>query len=528
MRVVKVEGDGDCLFHALAYFESGDGGALRIDVADFLEAHALEQDGFEETWLSEAEELRASAWGGHNAIIAYSLMKNTRVILHTHHNGAVETTVAEQSHGLVIDCDEAPVLHILYNGVNHYDALVPLVTAADREGLKPAWENQPFPNTYLWKPTSKRVAQASAETENGKPKRRRFNAPRPKPVGKKNKPKDKHETPAPVTRHRRYTCKTTPPPELRDDIMTEMAKVPVTAAGTLHPHRKIEDMIKAGTPTFILHELCKVLWLVTRPAYLCMYATFARSFLLYPQPSLFLLTLLHLCQELAVGKLRRHPTVPPEAELTDADAGRLWPKAFCTFLGCAWISQEGDEEALHEHLLQEHSVDLEPIREEMLLTAGTAPDAILSIYNQAVAHQCRADAPVAGCSIDRRALHTFSHACEADGIEALICFCCGRIYTHLADIPPEQQDIQWLQPLEEDPHNAGRFTFLGQPAPDIANLLGLDTYLRRYDNGQRRLTSFETFDEWCVHLPMHAEDTDPKKLLCNPEDFLCQCFLLDL
>ena len=266
MRVVKVEGDGDCLFHALAYFESGDGGALRIDVADFLEANALEQEGFEEIWLREAEELRASAWGGHNAIIAYSLMKKTRVILHTHHNGTAETTVAEQSHGLVIDCDEAPVLHILYNGVNHYDALVPLVTAADREDLVPAWEDQPAPHAYLWKPTSKRVAPGSAEAENGKPKRRRFNAPRPNPVapkkpckepkppapGKKNRPKKaKHEMPTPVTWHRRYACKTTPPPELRDDILTEMAKAPVTATGTFHPHRKIEDKIKAGTPTYI-------------------------------------------------------------------------------------------------------------------------------------------------------------------------------------------------------------------------------------------------------------------------------------
>ena len=102
----------------------------------------------------------------------------------------------------------------------------------------------------------------------------------------------------------------------------------------------------------------------------------------------------------------------------------------------------------------------------------------------------------------------------------MICFCCGRTYTHLADIPPEQQEIQWLQPLEEDPHNAGHFTFLGQPAPDVAKLLGLDTYLSRYDNGERRLTSFETFDEWCVHLPMRAEDDNPKKLLCNPEDIL--------
>ena len=43
----KMEGKGDCLFHA-------DGGALRIDVADFLEAKALEPDGFEETWLHKS------------------------------------------------------------------------------------------------------------------------------------------------------------------------------------------------------------------------------------------------------------------------------------------------------------------------------------------------------------------------------------------------------------------------------------------------------------------------------------------
>lgn len=87
MEVVKVQGDGDCLFRALAYFHSGDGGALRIDVADFLEAKALEQEGFEEAWLQEAEKLRASAWGGHNAIVAYSLMQKVRVFLHTQPSG---------------------------------------------------------------------------------------------------------------------------------------------------------------------------------------------------------------------------------------------------------------------------------------------------------------------------------------------------------------------------------------------------------------------------------------------------------
>lgn len=286
MRVEKVEGDGDCLFHALAYFESGDGGALRIDVADFLEAKALEQHGFEGTWLQEAEKLRASAWGGHNAIVAYSLMKKARVVLHTRHSGAAQTTVTEQSHGHVMDCDDVPIHHILYNGVDHYDALVPLVNAADREGLKPAWENQQSPDAYLSKPTSKRVAPARAEAESGKPKRRRFNrfnAPRPKAIApkkpckkpashasKKNGLKDnKHDDgPAPVIRHHRYTGKTTPPPELRDDIMAEMAKVRVTTTWTSHPHRKMEDMIKAGVRSpFFCNSIHNFIYLSYTPAW---------------------------------------------------------------------------------------------------------------------------------------------------------------------------------------------------------------------------------------------------------------------
>ena len=56
--MIKVVSDGDCLFHALASFHGGDGGALRIDVADFLEQEAVNQEGFEAEWLDEAEKLR--------------------------------------------------------------------------------------------------------------------------------------------------------------------------------------------------------------------------------------------------------------------------------------------------------------------------------------------------------------------------------------------------------------------------------------------------------------------------------------
>ena len=151
-------------------------------------------------------------------------------------------------------------------GCEHYNVLVQQEgisegRVAAEESLEPAWEIQPPAETYPSKPTAKRVAQTSAKAESGNAKRRRFNAPRPKPkpVGKNHKSKDKHEMPTPMKGHRRYTCKTTPPPELRDDILTEMAKVPVAPAGTLHPHRKVEDMIKAGTPDVDYgHELCKI------------------------------------------------------------------------------------------------------------------------------------------------------------------------------------------------------------------------------------------------------------------------------
>ena len=57
---VKVAGDGDCLFHALAVHDNEDGAALRIDVANFMAAHAAEQEGFQEEWLEEVKKLRAS------------------------------------------------------------------------------------------------------------------------------------------------------------------------------------------------------------------------------------------------------------------------------------------------------------------------------------------------------------------------------------------------------------------------------------------------------------------------------------
>lgn len=105
MCVIKVVGDGDSLFHALASFHGGDGGALRIDVADFLEQEAVNQEGFEAEWLDEAEKLREYKWGGHTASIAFSA---TRVVLHTRlADGSV--TVQVSSHSSAAESLTGPV-----------------------------------------------------------------------------------------------------------------------------------------------------------------------------------------------------------------------------------------------------------------------------------------------------------------------------------------------------------------------------------------------------------------------------------
>ena len=185
MGVVKVDGDGDCLFHALAFFDGSDGGALRIDVADFMEAEAVNQVGFEFEWLDEAEKLRENKRGGHTAIIAFSQMMATRVVLHTRlENGAV--TVQEASHGSVANSSTAP-LHILYNNVDHYDALIEV---ADASGMEAAWPQPPPPRYVKEKEAETEfppLPDSGAETQAPKPRRQRFSAARPQKSNKKRR-----------------------------------------------------------------------------------------------------------------------------------------------------------------------------------------------------------------------------------------------------------------------------------------------------------------------------------------------------
>lgn len=251
MGVVKMKGDGDCCFHALAYFNAHDGKALRIEVADFMEEHALDQPGFEEEWLLEASKLRANRWGGHSAIAAYSLLKGRRVIVHTRNIAAGTVDVQEQSHGFIYGSQQMEQVHILYNGIDHYDALVEM---DDAEGLEPAWPQPPPPVYCILADDRARAfpplgsnAFCQGAVQAG---RRRFTAPRPT-----KKAKAKAKTAA-VKQPEKVAQEPLPAAPSQADaqgeeeenvpgLMEELEAIPVTATSQ-HPHRKVEDLIEEG------------------------------------------------------------------------------------------------------------------------------------------------------------------------------------------------------------------------------------------------------------------------------------------
>ena len=110
--VTRVAGDGDCLFHALGFSDKYDGNALRIEVADFMEAHARNEPApDQDIWLQEAGALRANCWwGGHAAVVAYSLLKQWRVLIHARQSGG-SALVKDAAHKAVPVT--APLQHIL-------------------------------------------------------------------------------------------------------------------------------------------------------------------------------------------------------------------------------------------------------------------------------------------------------------------------------------------------------------------------------------------------------------------------------
>ena len=159
----------------------------------------------------------------------------------------------------------------------------------------------------------------------------------------------------------------------------------------------------------------------------------------------------------------------------------------------------------------------EEVAHATALVHGLNPvDAVRSVFNAAMSHKVRQDAPLAGCSIDRTALRNFSEATADDNVEALMCFSCACIHTYVQD-SGTQGPISWYKPLVIEP-STHEFKFLGARLPDMVNLIGLDPFLKRYGNVKAiaNFTESAELDDWTLRLPGNHG-----ALLCCPEDHKC-------
>lgn len=272
MEVVEVAPDGDCLFHALALNEeNGDGKALRREISAYLREHAVQQHDATQAalWLEEAEHLqgpRETHWGGHTAVVAFCAMRNKTILVHTKKPESTEVTEKEVTHTTCTGEGARPTIHLLYNGADHYQGLLP--KSSSHDNYIPAWAGQ-CPPKYFTRAGQALSSPAKPASGGSNPnKRPAVQAPRFRPRAKpkaacarngKRKAATDQDPAKPAAaaprrlEHRRYRTKTTPPPELQDDVLTEISNARVLpAVNTKHPHRKLEDLVKDRDTSFLI------------------------------------------------------------------------------------------------------------------------------------------------------------------------------------------------------------------------------------------------------------------------------------
>ena len=89
----------------------------------------------------------------------------------------------------------------------------------------------------------------------------------------------------------------------------------------------------------------------------------------------------------------------------------------------------------------------------------------------------------------------------------------GGVFPYVHEIR-DKGDIQWRKPLRRQ-RPEGEANFFGQNFSTVHELIGLDSYLQKYDiintETGARLSHHESFEDWTLLL-------GDKALLCCPED----------
>ena len=163
------------------------------------------------------------------------------------------------------------------------------------------------------------------------------------------------------------------------------------------------------------------------------------------------------------------------------------------------------EKWLHEHLLAVHAdKEVRDIARECCSSEADRREmTLLAYYMAAVREKEREHMPLIGPSVDRRSLAYVHQVCRSETVEALMCFTCGQIHTHVAC-----WDRLWREPPQANALNSTSFKgksaqSSGSPHPSPAT----DRY-----NNSRSPISFHKVRDSLVKLLItkpweSAEDT---------------------
>ena len=447
-------------------------GALNMEVGDLYdaEADALEDD--------------PDLWGGQFSMLVFSKMRNVKVLVHDASD--LDHILYDNTYPEVPST--ALEVHVAYNGRDHYDAVVinndvnddvtaPGLAKRRRtfvEAVPPcSTQEMMVDGSNREKESKKREADAEADINATPSKRTRAFAVKPSPKSAQpiaKKPAAVPPVPRPVCKRvpapirRRCRHKVPAPPAYKLTIYEEVCKAKLRYPSK-HPHVELED------------EMLPI-----------------------------------------KSALRADPTLPPGRLEASIDNGDLWPDVFCAFVGCTWEKMRGTEADLLQHLKEEHFDEL--IHAAKVLPIRVEEDvAILSVYNEAIADILRTQAPLAGPSLDRKALRSFSEATMGDNVEALVCFCCGCIHTCVAD-EEDKNKIQWVFPVEHT--KAGETTLFGMPIETAKTLIGMETFKKKYGkvDGYANITDADELNDWRAFVYNTSEE-DFVEFMCCPEDHVC-------
>ena len=480
--------DGQCLFHSL---DPGcDALHLRLSVIENLRAESALTGDFGFEYLDEADALEndTALYGGHTAIVMFSKMRGVRVLIHNTRN--LDLPPAEATHPEVPAT--ATIVRIAYNGVNHYDAVVP------RD--KPLTPKHPLQE-------SAGGEEADVEHSTSRPKRpfRKMRFLPPQQSCHAPKMARTGKSPSSMKSIECTTCNETSEEAKSSAARTHAGAVKAPKPVAKPPPRRRRYSTKRPA----------------QPPYkLSIYEEVCKAKLRYPSkhPHAELETEL----DIIVSSLRAFPTIPPGRSDVRVEDGERWPAVFCAFQNCMWEQMDGSEEDLVAHLQEAHREELKPAAELLPMSLDESA-ALRSVYNEAIAEILRGQVPIAGPSLDRTALHAYAKATEEDKVEALICFCCGCIHTHIKQ-DADKNDIDWVWPVEIS--SSGDTLMFGMALNAASQLIGMQTFLDKYGHvdGYANIGITGELNEWRSAVYDYHKN-EFVEFICCPEDHKCSADL---